>query len=91
MERYIQWQDDQGMPFDPWMRVHARLGAKILRVCPRSMRIEGSVLDWESWAEMRFPESGKYIVSEALVPVEINSEANRGTYIEPNVWMCHKL
>ena len=41
MERYASWRRDDGLPFDPWLRVHARLGAALLEVCPASMRIEG--------------------------------------------------
>jgi hypothetical protein len=26
MERYVRWTRDDGLPFDPWLRVHARLG-----------------------------------------------------------------
>lgn len=91
MERYIQWRNDDGLPFDPWIRVHVRLGAEIVKVCPQSMRITGTVEDWEHWTGMRFPESGMYIVPGALVPVEIDHDANQGTYVEPNVWMRHPL
>src|ERR1022692_5160845 len=31
---YSQWRRGDGLPFDPWMRVHARLGATILRTEP---------------------------------------------------------
>jgi len=91
IESYIQWQNDDGLPFDLWLRVHVRLGAEIVKVCPQSMRITGTIEEWESWTEMRFPESGKYIVPGALVPVEIDYDANQGTYTEPNVWMRHPL
>jgi GNAT superfamily N-acetyltransferase len=91
IEDYTHWKNEQGLPFDPWLRVHARQGAEIIRVCPRSMRIEGSIADWESWAGMVFPESGQYIVPGALVPVEMVLEKDRGIYIEPNVWMHHPL
>ncbi len=40
---------------------------------------------------MRFPESGTYSVPGALRPIEIDVEADRGVYVEPNVWMHHKL
>jgi len=89
IERYIRWTDGRGLPFDPWMRVHARLGADIVRVCPKSMRMEGTVADWERWTNMRFPETGEYVVPDALVPVKIDREADAGVYIEPNVWMRH--
>ena len=42
-------------------------------------------------AEMEFPESGAYVVPGALVPVEIDREAYQGVYVEPNVWMQHRL
>jgi hypothetical protein len=89
MERYIEWRRDDGMLFDPWLRTHERLGAKILKVAPRSMRIPGTVAQWEEWAEMEFPESGSYVVPGALVPVEVDRERDQGLYVEPNVWMEH--
>jgi len=91
MERYIQWQDDDGLPFDPWIRVHVRLGAEIVKVCSQSMLITGTVDDWEQWTKMRFPGSGTYVVPGALAPVEIDRDANQGTYVEPNVWMLHPI
>lgn len=89
IEKYIRWTDKSGRPFDPWLRVHHNLGAGIIKACRSAMRISGSVAEWESWAKMKFPASGTYIVPGALVPVEIDRESNIGTYVEPNVWMHH--
>jgi len=91
IDRYIKWVDEDGMPFDPWMRVHRRLGARIIKPCHSAMRISDTVSKWEEWTRYRFPESGSYIIPGALVPVEIDVESNTGTYIEPNVWMFHPL
>ncbi|MBI5668370.1 MAG: GNAT family N-acetyltransferase [Chloroflexi bacterium] len=91
MERYMCWKTDEGSPFDPWLRVHWRAGAKIVKPCPQSMVITGSVDQWEEWASMMFPESGTYIVPKALTPVNINVEDDIGRYVEPNVWMVHSL
>lgn len=91
MERYIHWKTEDDEVFDPWMRVHARLGAQIIKVCPQSMNIPGSIDQWEEWSGMRLPESGLYIVPGALCPVEINVEEDRGVYSEPNVWMRHSF
>jgi hypothetical protein len=88
MERYVQWEAN-GLPFDPWMRVHARLGACIVKVCPQSMRITGTIAEWEEWTGLSFPTSGPYTVPGALASVQIDCENNLGTYIEPNVWMAH--
>jgi len=91
MERYWRWERGDGLPFDPWLRVHRRLGAKLLRVAPRSMTVTGTVGEWENWTGMRFPESGPYVVPGALCPVRINVERDLGSYEEPNVWMRHPI
>jgi hypothetical protein len=91
MERYAHWTTDDGLPFDPWLRAHARVGARIVRVCPDSMVIPGTIADWEAWTAMRFPESGAYVVPGALQPVEMDVGADSGVYVEPNVWMHHSI
>jgi GNAT superfamily N-acetyltransferase len=91
IERYMAWTQPDGTPFDPWLRTHWRMGARFLRPAPESMRIPGTVAQWEGWTGMRFPDSGAYIVPGALSPVEIDVEADQGLYIEPNVWMLHPL
>ena len=55
------------------------------------MTIPGSVGDWEEWTGRHFPVSGDYVVSGALQPVSIDRDADRGVYVEPNVWMHHRL
>lgn len=91
MERYILWERDDGLPLDPWLRVHRRLGAEFLRVAPRSMEITGTVSEWEGWTGMRFPETGPYVVPGALCPVRMDLERDVGVYDEPNVWMRHQI
>lgn len=91
MARYARWTQPDGSPFDPWLRTHWRLGACIVKVADPSMLIEDSIAEWEAWTQMHFPESGQYIVPGALNPIDIDCEANRGRYIEPNVWMQHPV
>ena len=91
MERYAGWRRDDGLPFDPWLRVHYRLGARFVAVAPESMVIAGTVSEWEGWTGMRFPESGPYVVEGALQPVEMDLERDLGVYTEPNVWMRHPV
>jgi GNAT superfamily N-acetyltransferase len=88
-DRYIMWRRADRTHLDPWLRTHERLGAEIVKVAPESMRVPGTVAEWEEWAEMAFPESGTYVVPGALVPVEVDHERDDGLYIEPNVWMVH--
>ena len=87
MDDYVGWTRADGLPFDPWVRLHARLGAEQLDVCPASLTIEGTREEWEDWAGMGFPADGRYVVPGALVPVEFAS--GRGVYVEPNLWMRH--
>jgi len=91
MERYVRWQNEDGLPMDRWIRVHARMGADILAVAPRTLVITGCVADWERWTEMRFPDSGSYVVPGALQPVVIDGQADEGRYEDPNVWMRHPI
>jgi GNAT superfamily N-acetyltransferase len=89
MERYVRWTREDGLAFDPWIRLHARLGAEQLEVCPASLLVEGTREEWEAWAGMPFPADGRYVVPGALVPVKF--AGSRGVYVEPNVWMRHQV
>lgn len=91
IEHYLTWTQADGLPFDPWLRVHARMGAAYLRVAPKSMTVPGTVADWETWTELQFPKSGQYLVPGALAPVTIEHERDYGLYEEPNVWLRHRL
>jgi GNAT superfamily N-acetyltransferase len=91
MERYIRWTLPDGAPFDPWLRTHWRLGGRMLGVCRASMEITADVATWEAWTGMRLPETGSYVVPNALVPVEIDRARDLGRYVEPNVWVQHPI
>ena len=90
IERYMFWRRADGLPFDPWLRVHVRLGAELLAPAPRSLKITGTVREWERWTEVPMPESGEYLFDDALAPVRIDREQDLGTYYEPNVRMIHR-
>lgn len=89
IDRYVQWRREDGLPFDPWMRVHARLGASILRAEPRSLEISHPVAEWEKWVGMAFPEDGEYVFPGGLAPLTVRG--GTGQYWEPNVWMRHAV
>jgi GNAT superfamily N-acetyltransferase len=88
MDQFARWSSD-GLHLDPWIRTHQRLGARILAPAPRSMTIVGTVAEWEDWAKMAFPQTGTYVVPEALDLVEIDRENDQGIYHETNLWMQH--
>ena len=91
IERYATWRRGDGLLFDPWLRVHERAGAKVLKAEPESLRITGTVAEWEEWTEMPFPESGEYVFPGGLATLEIDRERDAGRYWEPNVWMVHAV
>jgi hypothetical protein len=91
MDEYATWSRADGLPFDPWFRVHARAGASFLQVCANSMRITGTVAEWAGWTGLEFPGSGSFVIPGALLPVEIDLERDQGVYVEPNQWMLHPI
>lgn len=91
MEEYIKWKDENGQAFDPWIRTHEKNGATVIKVCTKAMQVEGSVREWEQWTNRSFQSSGRYVIDFALNPIKIELESNKGTYIEPNVWMKYAL
>ena len=89
IERYALWADAAGAPFDPWLRTHHRVGARVLAPEPEAMRIVGTVAEWEEWTGMALPETGAYVVPDALAPVSVDRERDEAVYVEPAVWMLH--
>jgi hypothetical protein len=46
MDEYVAWTRADGLPTDPWLRVHVRAGGRVVRVAPHSMTITGTLDDW---------------------------------------------
>jgi len=91
IERYATWTRDDGLPLDPWMRIHVRLGGRIVRGEPASMTIRGTVAEWREWTGLAIPESGLYLPVGAAAPVQVDMSADEGVYRDPNVWIVHDL
>jgi GNAT superfamily N-acetyltransferase len=91
IDDYICWTTDEGLPFDAWLRVHARAGARIIKPCHEAMTIGGTRAQWEQWTGLKFPQSGEYYIPGALNPMQMDVEKEEGVYVEPNVWMVHGL
>lgn len=89
INRYAGWKRLDGRLFDPWLRTHERIGAEVIATTTRSMRIEGTVQEWEDWVKLELPESGIYIAPDALDVVHIDRQRDVGVYDEPAVWMRH--
>lgn len=89
IEDYITWTDEQGRPYDPWIRSHLAAGGRLVGPCARSMVVDEPIGFWENWANRRFERSGLYEVNGGLVPVEIDVDRRHGRYQEPNVWVAY--
>ncbi|WP_405583632.1 N-acetyltransferase [Streptomyces sp. NBC_01092] len=91
IEEYAHRVRTDGLPHDPWLRVHARAGATIDSIAPASMTVAGSLEQWRRWTGLPFDTPGDVEVPGALVPVRCEPERGHAVYVEPNVWMRHPL
>ncbi|NHC47176.1 N-acetyltransferase [Motilibacter aurantiacus] len=91
MEEYAARTRADGLPEDPWLRVHARQGATIEGVAPLSMAVPGTLEQWRGWTGLPFDTSGPVVVPGALAPVQADLAQGVAVYVEPNVWMRHDL
>ncbi|MFH8562689.1 N-acetyltransferase [Streptomyces sp. NPDC017988] len=91
IDEYAHRTREDGLPHDPWLRVHVRAGGVIEKVAHASMTVSGSTAQWREWTGLPFDEEGPVEVPGALVPVHCEPERGYGVYVEPNVWVRHTL
>jgi hypothetical protein len=91
MSSYAFRTRDDGLPVDPWLRVHVRAGGEIVNIASISVTIPGTLAQWRAWTGLPFDESGPVHVPGALVPVICAVEHDVAVYVEPNVWVLHRL
>jgi len=88
---YIARQREDGLPYDSWVRTHVRAGARVVKVAPCSMVIASSIVDWQRWTGLVFGQSDPAIVPGALSPIHVSLEQDHAVYVEPNLWVHHRL
>ncbi len=91
MSAYVEWNREDGLPFDSWLRVHKKLGGEIFKIAEQCMTIKGSVKDWEEWTGLKMLGSGEFIIEGALNPVNINIDKNIGEYADPCIWIKYNI
>lgn len=91
MREYAARIRADGLPFDPWLRTHVRAGGEIVGLAPTSWLVAGTLDEWRRWTGLPFDRSGSVEVPGALVPVQCDVEADCAIYVEPNVWVRHRL
>ena len=55
------------------------------------MTIAGTLEQWRGWTGLPLDRSGDIEVPGGLVPLHVDVEAGSAVYVEPNVWMRHRL
>ena len=88
---YVARRRGDGLPHDSWVRTHVRAGAQIVKIAPRSMVIAGTIAEWSRWTGLAFAASGPALVPGALSPIHVSLEQDHTVYVEPNLWVHHRL
>ncbi|MEU7582430.1 N-acetyltransferase [Streptomyces sp. NPDC041068] len=91
IDEYAYRTREDGLPHDPWLRVHVRAGGVIEKVAHASMTVSGSAAQWREWTGLPFDQEGFVEVPGALVPVHCELARGYAVYVEPNVWVRHAL
>ena len=91
MSSYAARVRPDGLPVDPWLRVHVRAGGRIVTVAPRSMVVPGTLQEWREWTGLAFDTDGDVVVPGALAPVHCDLTHEVAVYVEPNVWVEHPV
>ena len=88
---YVARQREDGLPHDSWVRTHIRAGGRIVKIAPCSIVIAGRIAEWSQWTGIGFTLSGPTIVPGALSPIHVSLEQDHAVYVEPNLWVHHRL
>ena len=55
-----------------------------------SIQFTGTVAQWENWTGMLLPDSGSYVVPDALSTLQVDRDADLATLVEPGIWILHR-
>jgi GNAT superfamily N-acetyltransferase len=89
MDAYARRTREDGLPNDPWLRVHARLGGLVITVAPCSATVQAPLSQWRRWTGLPFDRDGEVLVPGALAPILVSTILDVAVYVEPNVWVLH--
>ena len=89
MAAYAFRTRDDGLPVDPWLRVHVRAGGRIDRVAHARWSSPARSRSGASGPGCRSTRTGPVDVPGALAPVLCDAEHGTAVYVEPNVWVRH--
>jgi len=90
IDAYAAWLRDDGMPWDPWLRLHVRIGGRVICLSREAQTMTDTVSQWEEWTGLEIPVSGDYIIPKGMAPLRVDTNTDLGTYVEPNIWVRHR-
>ena len=88
---YVARTRADGLPHDGWLRAHVRAGGRVVKPAPTSFIAAGTLAEWRQWTGMPFDTSGAVVVPGALCPVHVSVEHDHAVYVEPNLWLHHRV
>lgn len=91
IEDYVERRRDDGQRADNWLRIHERIGGRIIALSHTSMTISAPLATWRTWTTQPFTTTGLTTVDGGIAPVYVNADLDYAVYIEPNVWVRHRL
>ncbi|WP_437671583.1 hypothetical protein [Sorangium sp. So ce131] len=88
IEEFLARRGDNGLPLDPWLRTHVRVGGRIARAARRAVVVDQELDVWEIWLGRPIqPSEASFEIAGGLAPVYV--QGSRGRYEEPAVWVIH--
>lgn len=91
MREYAAGTRADGLPADRWLRTHVRAGGRIESVASCSATVQAPLDDWRRWTGLPFADDGPVLVPGALAPVFVSTAEDFAVYVEPNVWVSHRV
>ncbi|MEV6644408.1 hypothetical protein [Amycolatopsis sp. NPDC051371] len=91
MSDYVAETRADGLPADRWLRTHVRAGGRVEAVAPCSATVQAPLSDWRLWTGLPFDRDGVVFVAGALGPVFVSASEGFAVYVEPNVWVSHRV
>lgn len=91
MPEYVARRRPDGLPVDPWLRIHERLGGHVIGICPSAMTVVAPLQQWRDWTRLPLTKTGPVTVPGGIAPVLVNVEHDYATYVEANVWVFHDI
>lgn len=89
MAEYASRTRDDGLPTDPWLRVHVREGGRIRAIAPCSATVSAGLDRWRTWTGLPLDTDGPVAIPGGLAPLLVSLPLGIGCYVEPNVWIDH--